>query len=53
MHSDFIDTEEVDNASTAKKHKTEQEGQIVPVKKSNMKGKKKQEQPKLTGIELQ
>ena len=52
-HPDFMDTEEVDTSSTPRKQKTKQEGQMVKVKKSNMKGKKKQEQPKLTGLELQ
>ena len=50
-HPDFMDTKEVDTSSTPRKQKTKQEGQQV--KKSNMKGKKKQEQPKLTSLELQ
>ena len=52
-HSDFMDIEEIDIASTPKKQKTEQEGQMVQVKKSSMKGKKKQENPKTFGLELQ
>ena len=48
-----MDTEEADTASTPKKQKTEQEGQMVQVKKSSMKGKKKQEKPKVTGLEIQ
>ena len=40
-HSNFMDTKEVDTTSTPKKQKIEQEGQMVQVKKSSMKGKKK------------
>ena len=36
-----MDTEEVDTTSTPKKQKTEEEGQMVQVKKSSMKGIKK------------
>ena len=42
-HLEFMETEETNTGSTPKKHKTEQEGQMVQVKKSSMKGKKKQE----------
>ena len=52
-HSYFMDTEEIDTASTPKKQKNEQEGQMVQVNKSSMKGKKKQENPKVTSLELQ
>ena len=52
-HSYFMDTEEVDTSSTPKLQKYEHEGKMVQVKKRSMKGKKKQEQPKVTGLELQ
>ena len=48
-----MDTEETDTASTPKKHKIEQEVQMVQVKKSNVKGKQKQEKSKVIGLELQ
>ena len=48
-----MDTEEADTASTPKKHKIEQEVQMVQVKKSSVKGKQKQEKSKVTGLELQ
>ena len=49
-HSDFMDIEEVDTPSTPKMQKTEQDGQMAQVKKSSMKGRKKQEHPKVTGL---
>ena len=52
-HPGFMDTEEADNASTPKKKKIGQEGQLVPVYKSSVKGKQKQDKSKLTGLELQ
>ena len=61
-HSDAMDTNEIDIASTTKKHKVEQEQQIVHVKKSsmrgklkksNVKGKQKRKGPKTTSLELQ
>ena len=48
-----MDTEEVDTASTPKKYKIEQEGQMVQVKKSSVKGKQKQGKSKVTCLELQ
>ena len=52
-HSSFMDIEELDTASTPKKQKIGQEGQMVQVKKSSVKGKQKQEKYKVTGLELQ
>jgi len=45
-----MDTEEVDTASTPKKYKIEQEGQMVQVKKSSVKGKQKQGKSKVIGL---
>ena len=54
-HSNAMDTNEIDNASTPKKQKVEQEQQIVQVTKTSMrgqvkkrkvKGRQKQEEPK-------
>ena len=42
-HSGFMDTEEADTTSTPKKKKIGQEGHMVQVKKSSVKGKKKKE----------
>ena len=56
-----MDTDEIDISNTPKKHKVEQEQQIVQVKKNNMrgrvkksnvKGKHKQEDPKIAGLKL-
>ena len=52
-HPYFMDTEEIDTASTPKKQKIGQEGQMVQVKKNSVKGKKKQEKSKVTSLELQ
>ena len=51
-HLGFMDTEEEDTSSTPKKQKIGQEGQMVQVKKSSVKGKQKQEKSKVTGLEL-
>ena len=48
-----MDTEEANTASTQKKQKIEQELQMLQVKKSSVKGQKKQEKSKVTGLELQ
>ena len=40
-HVGFRDTEEADTASTSKKQKIGQEGKMVLVNKSNVKGKQK------------
>ena len=45
-HAAFTDIEETDTASTPKKHKIEQEGKMVHVRKSNVKNKHKQEKQK-------
>ena len=52
-HSGFMDIEEAHTASTPKKQKIWQEGKMVQVKKSSVKGKRKQEKSKVTGLELQ
>ena len=51
-HLGFMDTKEADTTSTSKKHKIEQEVQMVHVKKSSVKGKMKQEKSKVTSLEL-
>ena len=51
-HLGFMGTEEADTTSTPKKQKIGQEGQMVQVKKSSVKGKQKQEKSKVTGLEL-
>ena len=43
----------MDTSSTPKKQKIGQEGQMVQVNKSNVKGKQKQEKSKVTVLELQ
>ena len=48
-----MDTEEAGIASTPKKQKIEQEGQMVQAKKSSVKGKQKQGKSKVTSLELQ
>ena len=48
-----MDTEEVDTASTPRKHKIGQEGQMVQVKKRSVKGKQNQGKYKVIDLELQ
>ena len=48
-----MDTEEEYTPSTSKKHKVWQEGQMVLLNKSSVKGKQKQEKSKVDGLELQ